>query len=40
VFHGEKYTTVTTEKYANDRAGADKMDEMVKAIQLEFYLDT
>jgi hypothetical protein len=28
VFHGEKYTAVTAEEFANDRAGVDRMDEM------------
>jgi hypothetical protein len=37
-FHGEKYTAVTTEESANDRAGADRMDEMLEAIQPEFDL--
>jgi hypothetical protein len=40
VFHGEKYTVVAVEESVNDRAGADKMDEMLEAIRLEFELDT
>jgi hypothetical protein len=40
VFHGEKYTTVTVEESTNDRVGADRMDEMLETIQLEFDLDT
>jgi hypothetical protein len=32
VFHGEKYTAVTTEESTNDWAGADRMDEMLEAI--------
>jgi hypothetical protein len=40
VFHGKKYTVVAAEESANDRAGADRMDEMLKAIRLEFDLDT
>jgi hypothetical protein len=32
VFHGEKYTTVAAEESANDRVGADRMDEMLEAI--------
>jgi hypothetical protein len=40
VFHGEKYTTVTAEESVNDRAGADRMDEMLEAIWPEFDLDT
>jgi hypothetical protein len=32
VFHGEKYTAVTAEESTNDRAGADRMDEMLEAI--------
>jgi hypothetical protein len=40
VFHGEKYTIVTSEESANDRAGVDRMDEMLDAIQPEFDLDT
>jgi hypothetical protein len=40
VFHGEKYTVVATEASVNDRAGADRMDEMLKAIRPEFDLDS
>jgi hypothetical protein len=40
VFHNEKYTTVAAEESVNDRAGADRMDEMVEAIWPEFDLDT
>jgi hypothetical protein len=40
VFHSEKYTAVATEESVNDRAGADRMDEMFEAIQPEFDLDT
>jgi hypothetical protein len=40
VFHGEKYTTVTAEGFANHRAGADRMDEMLESIRQEFDLDT
>jgi hypothetical protein len=40
VFHGEKYTAVAAEESANDRAGVDRMDEMLEAIRLEFDLDT
>jgi hypothetical protein len=40
VFHGEKYTIVATEESTNDRAGVDRMDEMLEAIRLEFDLDT
>jgi hypothetical protein len=40
VFHGEKYTAVAVEESMIDRAGADMMDEMLKAIQPEFDLDT
>jgi hypothetical protein len=40
VFHGEKYTTVTVEESTNDRVGANRMDEMLETIQLEFDLDT
>jgi hypothetical protein len=40
VFHGEKYTTVAAEESANDRTGADRMDEMLESIGPEFDLDT
>jgi hypothetical protein len=40
VFHGEKYTVVVVEESTNDRVGADRMDEMLEAIRLEFDLDT
>jgi hypothetical protein len=40
VFHGEKYTAVKAEEYANDRADADRMDEMLEATWPEFDLDT
>jgi hypothetical protein len=40
VFHGEKYTTVVAEESVNDRADADRMDEMLEAIRSEFDLDT
>jgi hypothetical protein len=40
VFHGRKYTAVAAEESVNDRAGADRMDEMLEAIWLEFDLDT
>jgi hypothetical protein len=30
VLHGEKYTTIITEESGNDRAGADRMDEILK----------
>jgi hypothetical protein len=40
VFHGEKYTAVAAEGSGNDRVGADRMDEMLKAIRSEFDLDT
>jgi hypothetical protein len=40
VLHGEKYTTVAAEEYTNYRAGANRMDAMLEAIQLEFNLDT
>jgi hypothetical protein len=39
VFHGEKYTAIVVEESMNDWAGADRMDEMLKAIRLEFELD-
>jgi hypothetical protein len=40
VFHGEKYTVVAAEESTNDRAGADRMDEMLEAIRPEFDMDT
>jgi hypothetical protein len=40
VFHSEKYTAVTVEESVNDRAGADRMNEMLEAIWPEFDLDT
>jgi hypothetical protein len=40
VLHSEKYTIVAAEESANDRAGADRMDEMFEAIRPEFDLDT
>jgi hypothetical protein len=40
VFHDEKYTAVAAEESANDRAGADRMDEMLEAIRPEFDQDT
>jgi hypothetical protein len=40
VFHGEKYTTVIAEGFANDRASVDRMDEMLEGIRPEFDLDT
>jgi hypothetical protein len=40
VFHGEKYTAVAVEESVNDRTGADRRDEMLEAIRLEFDLDT
>jgi hypothetical protein len=39
VFHGKKYTTGAAEGSGNDRAGVDRMDEMLEAIRSEFYLD-
>jgi hypothetical protein len=39
VFHIEKYTAVTTEESANDRVGADRMDEMLEAVRPDFDLD-
>jgi hypothetical protein len=32
VFHGEKYTIVAVEESGNDRAGADRMDEILETI--------
>jgi hypothetical protein len=40
VFHSDKYTAVVAEESVNDRVGADRMDEMLEAIQPEFDLDT
>jgi hydroxymethylglutaryl-CoA reductase len=40
VFHGEKYTIVAAEESTNDRAGANRMNEMLEAIQPEFDMDT
>jgi hypothetical protein len=40
VFHGEKYTVVVVKESVNDRASADRMDEMLEAIRPEFDLDT
>jgi hypothetical protein len=40
VFHGKKYTAVAAEGSGNDRAGTDRMDEMLEAIRLELNLDT
>jgi hypothetical protein len=40
VFHCEKYTVVVAEESVNDRVGADRMDEMLEAVQPEFDLDT
>jgi hypothetical protein len=40
VFHGKKYTAVAAEESMNDRAGANRMDEMLDAIWPEFDLDT
>jgi hypothetical protein len=40
VFHGEKYTVVAVEESTNDRAGVNRMDEMLETILLEFDLDT
>jgi hypothetical protein len=36
VFHGEKYNTIIAEESANDRRGADRMDEMLEAIRPKF----
>jgi hypothetical protein len=33
VFHGEKYTAIAVEESTNDRAGANRMDDMLEAIQ-------
>jgi hypothetical protein len=40
VLHSEEYFVVAVEESANDRAGADRIDEMLEAIRLEFDLDT
>jgi hypothetical protein len=40
VFHGVKHTAVAAEEFANDRVGADRMDDMLEAIRPEFDLDT
>jgi hypothetical protein len=40
VFNGEKYTTVVAEEFVNDRAGADRMDEMLEVIRPEFDMGT
>jgi hypothetical protein len=40
VFHGEKYTTVTTEESVNDWVGAVMMGEILEAIYSEFDLNT
>jgi hypothetical protein len=40
VFHSVKYTAVAAEESVNDRVSADRMDAMLKAIRLEFDLDT
>jgi hypothetical protein len=40
VFHGEKYTTVVAEESVNDRAGANRKDEILEAIRPESDLDT
>jgi hypothetical protein len=39
VFHDEKYTAVTIEESANDRAGANRMDEVLEAIRPKFDQD-
>jgi hypothetical protein len=36
VFHNEKCTAVVAEGSANDWASADRMDEILEAIQPEF----
>jgi hypothetical protein len=33
VFHGEKYTAIAVEESTNDRAGANRMDDILEAIQ-------
>jgi hypothetical protein len=40
VFHGEKYNTIIAEESANDRRGADRMDEMLEAIRPKFDMNT
>jgi hypothetical protein len=40
MFHSDKYTAVVAKESGNDRVGADRMDEMLEAIQPEFDLDT
>jgi hypothetical protein len=40
VLHSEEYFVVAVEESANDRAGADRIDEMLEAIRPEFDLDT
>jgi hypothetical protein len=40
VFHSEKYTIVAAEESTNDRAGVNRMNEMLEAIQTEFDMDT
>jgi hypothetical protein len=40
VFHGEKYTVVAVKESGNDRVGADRMDEILEAVRIEFDLDT
>jgi hypothetical protein len=40
VLQGEKYTAVAAEEFANDRVGADRVDEMLEAIWPEFDMDT
>jgi hypothetical protein len=39
VFHSEKYTKVIAEGSGNDQMGANRMDEIFKAIQPEFDLN-
>jgi hypothetical protein len=40
LFHDEKYTTVTVEESTNDLACANRIDEMLEPIRLEFDMDT
>jgi hypothetical protein len=40
VFHNEKYIVLAAEESANNRVGADRMDEMLEAIRPKFDLDT
>jgi hypothetical protein len=40
VFYGEKYTIVAAEESRIDRAGANRMDQMLEGIRPEFDLDT